>query len=406
MKFFKAAHKIRLVTLLALLLVFTALTSEGKANANQNDILVYVANNGYTETSLMMFDPSTNEHTPLFESIGRTGIGFKVSAAGRVVFTVHQRKGYTFESNAYLLNELSPTSEPIDLDVLLGMMVYPISWSPDGHMLAFSSYDDSNNHLIYVWDGEQLKNITPENMNTPPSSYDAEWSTDGRIALTAFWLISVYSTLDDGDRSEIYLWDGITTTNLSQNPTGEDELPVWNSQNELAFISSHEVVVWDGKSLLSGQADVESFKHVALADYNSGPAWTPDNKLAFISQTNEDVNVQVYLWDGAQITNISQNPALHNGLPNWSVDHLWAFSTFFSSEQVVYVRDSANHTLLTTEGQNHAWSLDGDLVFCDLNKRGLSMWNQEQVIPLVSGWEIWAQWRSGQEIICGNHLRK
>ncbi|MDX2141665.1 MAG: hypothetical protein SF123_26495 [Chloroflexota bacterium] len=49
----------------------------------------------------------------------------------------------------------------------------------------------------------------------------------------------------------------------------------------------------------------------------------------------------------------------------WSHDGYWAFVTFFSPEQLVFIRDPANNTLYKGEGQcTPAWSLTEELVFC------------------------------------------
>src|SRR5260221_7918588 len=106
--------------------------------------------------------------------------------------------------------------------------------------------------------------------------------------------------------------------------------------------------------------------------------------------------------DGQRATNISQNPTMNNGNPAWSTDGRWTFSTFFSSQQLVYVRDSKNADLLTVKGQQPAWNASGYLTFCTSGSPYwvLSMWDGQRIVKITQAYEIWAQWQGGSASIC------
>jgi Tol biopolymer transport system component len=125
----------------------------------------------------------------------------------------------------------------------------------------------------------------------------------------------------------------------------------------------------------------------------------------FTSQAPQDTHAQIYVWDGKTATNMSQNPDHHNGSPRWRSDGYWAFSTFFSSEQKVYVRDADNQTVLAADGQSpHTWSSDGDLIFCRNSSAGwdLMLWDGEEIIQVTQGGEILAQWMNGGSVVCSS----
>src|SRR5439155_16168842 len=112
-----------------------------------------------------------------------------------------------------------------------GAAGYPLAWSPDGRYLAFESYLDEKHKMIYIWDGKAIINITPNDLAETVEFYDeGSWSVDDHFAFNV-WFDNGQSR---GDPSEIYLWDGKSTTSLSQNPTGRDERPTWNTDGRFA----------------------------------------------------------------------------------------------------------------------------------------------------------------------------
>ena len=235
------------------------------------------------------------------------------------------------------------------------------------------------------------------------------WSFDDRLAFTVF---NPRGNTPLDDPSEIYLWDGKLTANFSQNPIGDDHSPAWSSDGRLAFISqrngrfNYDILVWDGHSIKNSAPNVDTFTKIApnLTAYYSYPVWTNNGHLTFTSAGFQASDTQIYLWDGKATTDISQNATMNNGGQTWSADGRWAFSTFFSSNQLVYVRDARNNPLLTIEGQYPAWSPSRYLTFCKLTYPDwtLSIWDGLRVTKIAQGVEILAQWQSGSRNVCSS----
>ena len=180
---------------------------------------------------------------------------------------------------------------------------------------------------------------------------------------------------------------------------------------QIAFLSTwndeYDIFVWDGVSVANGSPDRSSFTNIApdLTQYYGNPTWTNTGFLAFIATPPQERHTQIFVWDGQTAINISQNPGLHNGTPRWSNNGNWAFATFFSPQQLLYVRNAENDSLLTVEGSySPAWSENGNLVFCQRRRLGwvLSLWDGQQIIELAEGYQIRAQWQSGSGVVCSS----
>jgi Tol biopolymer transport system component len=371
------------------------------ALTSQDDYLVFSVLDNEQGYSLVVYNPVTHSRHIVYESSEREV--FQLSSRGIVALGVRRND----EPIIYLLDLNEVDQQPVDFNQTTNLNGYPLSWSHDGRYLAFASRQEDD-LLIYLWNGASVVDVTPQTGDRTPQSYQADWSHDGRLALTAWY---GYSWIDGEDVAEIYLWDGDATRSLSQNPTGEDRFAAWNIDGQLAFLSRrgdiYDIFVWDGMSAVNGAPDISTFTNIApeLTAYYSAPTWSPDGQVAFIAQGLQDTHIQIYVWDGQQAVNISRNPTLHNGSPNWNTDGLYAFSTFFSRKQLLYVRDVDHQTIFTVNNASgSAWGTNGELVFCTLigSDWVLSMWNGERVTEITRGREIYAQWRSGDGISCSS----
>jgi WD40 repeat protein len=366
------------------------------ASDDYRDVLVYTVDDFDGELTFNLFDPRRGESTPVYTS-GRTSFSFSVD--GRLAISC----GPETEATICVIDTQRPDSAPITISTDPPASGFPIAWSPDGRYLAFALSSEDRKYPLYVWDGETVLNITPDDpeSNTGPGSIT--WSRDGRLAFTA------WSDRSDS-RTGIYLWDGYTTTRLRQNPTGGDFAPTWSLDGRLAFMSEqdgdYDIIIWDGVSLHDSTA-AEAFVNIAtdLVAYYSFPVWTTTGLLSFEATGPQDSHAQIYVWDGQTATNISQNPTLHNGCQTWSEDGRWAFATFFSPLQLIYVRDANNRPLLTVEGQyTPAWSPEGYLAFCTFHwpDWSLSVWDGRHVTEIAQGREIRAQWPNGAGVACSS----
>lgn len=349
------------------------------------------------DISLTLYDVDSRIGLPI--GIAGTISGFSLSADSRLAYSSNE----TGNGEIYLLDTQADKPTTIDITQTPITHEVPLSWSPDGRYLAYVSNQDAKSAL-YIWDGETAADITPSDMQDKPVAYQTVWSDDGRLAFTIRFGFDVYQI------SEIYLWDGETTTNLSQNPNGEDRAPAWSRDERVAFLSARggkfNIFVWDGQSFKNGLPDIQPLVDdpSGLIGYASLPGWTPDGQLTFTSQTAADTHTQIYVWDGQTATDISQNPGLHNGSPQWSRGGRWAFMTLFSPQQLLYVRDSDNRPLLTVEAYQPAWSSGGYLLFCVPNRLGwgLSVWNGQEIISITDAYVINAQWGNGNGADCSS----
>ncbi len=364
--------------------------SQAKDSSNsetqQNDYLVY-----RKSWKLLSYNPTSNTHGQILPEWNVNE--FSISANNRLAFSSSQNG----KSSIYVLDY--PFTEKIPVEIAPDISSTDTSplWSLDGHYLLFDSIQPDNTKALVIWDGENFSSI----YNHQGKISEATWSVNRQLAFTEFF---INTRLPDVDTGEVYVWDGHTTVSVSQNPSGEDRSPAWSKDSQLAFLSNrsgeNDIFVWDGESKNNGIPDVNSFVNIApdLTQYFSDPTWTSSGTLAFTGIRKSDTsNFQIYEWDGQNARNISQNPTLHNGGQTWRNDGYWSFNTFLSGSQNLYIRDTANRTILETEGQSPAWSQNGLLIFCVPNYHGytLSMWNGKDVIEIDNGSFFEAKWNNG-----------
>jgi Tol biopolymer transport system component len=364
-----------------------------------NDYLVYIINKSYDEPRhLVFYDPFINTHTPLLVDWEIDHIS--LSGKNRLAFT-SSREG---KSNIYILDYPFTNNTPINITSETSAEYNLFSWSPDGHYLAFESVR-GDEKTLYIWDGRN----TVEIHRYREAIGEITWSLDGRLAFTEFYTFTFpYS----GDATEIFIWDGNSTTSVSQNPTGGDRQPAWSKDGKLAFLSErdgkYEIFTWDGVSKNKSVPIIDLHKNTAQVSYYSSPTWTNSGSLTFCATESADEHhfVQIFEWNGRATTNISQNPNMHSCGQTWRSDGYWSFVTFFSGEQLVYVRNNTNQTILKTKGQYApTWGPNGLLTFCtpDIsNDWILSMWDGDSVLEITRGYFILAMWNNGEYVFCSH----
>lgn len=232
-------------------------------------------------------------------------------------------------------------------------------WDRQSHF-AFLSDRDGNTE-VYIWDGLNYTNISQH----PFNDWRPAMNPDGRVA---------FASERDGNM-EIYVWDRGQLTNVSQNPASDD-YPAWSDDGRLAWVSNQDgdldIYVWDG----AGARDVSQNSAVDLS-----PAWSRDGRLAWISGTGADKKIQ--LWDGSNITDVAGGSELRHLA--WSSDGKLAFEIL----QDVYVWDGQN-TINVSENRyssdiDPTWSPDGRLTFVSLRNGhpDLYIWDGTSITPLT-----------------------
>lgn len=420
--FFKTGKR-TLLTLSVILLVIVGILSSIKIIAlskfqasviKEGDYLVYVISN-YPTSQLRLYDLATKTHTPILS--GNDIRNISISATGRLAYSsVHEGS-----RAIYVLDYPFTNIPPVNVTGITSTRYYRMVWSPDGRYLAYAAIQNDGATLS-IWDGKSSFQIS----HSPASIGELIWSPDGRLAFSIFF---THSSPYQGDSSEVFIWDENKMVNLSQNPTGEDRFPAWNEDGHLAFLSqgkgTYDIFVWDGFSMVNGVPDISTFNNIAphLTSYYSRPVWTNTGSLTFEGTGARDTHIQIYEWDGKYATNISQNPGFHNGNQHWRNDGYWSFSTYFSSEELAYIRDEKNKTQLILDGYGVRWSESGYFIFCHRTITGyrwhfqkwefpriieeysgwtLSMGNGNKVVEIAHGREIAAAWANGESVLCSD----
>ena len=354
------------------------------------DLLVYSTWDHETETfTLSLYNPITDEHTLLHEEEGR--IQFESSPDGRIAYSLRDVE----DNGLYIMDAIAPDEPHINIleSVDLGRP-YPRKWSPDGQYLALMVDEPDESRSLYLWDGNNIINITPQDLPAKPESYSLAWSRDGRLALSIrFAYESEYPP------REIYLWDGETTINLSQNSEANDYRMAWSDDGELAFISNNRLLVWDGVSMKDGMPDVDTFDDV-VSEFDlrrAYPTWTPDGHLSFIAKSLKHSfrYLVIYEWDGSTETMISPTASDHYDHFAWSNDGYLALVKNLSTLSVQATDNQVVYEGYVSGGM--AWSSDGYLAYCN---DGLFLWDRETTIEVIAGEYDKAEWQSGRAIWC------
>ena len=179
-----------------------------------------------------------------------------------------------------------------------------------GDTIAFSSMG-----IIYTMSTDGTNLIKLAQGSTP------SWSPDGTQIVFSFGLGRFR-----GDVKDIYIMDanGANRVNLTQGRHNVNHSPVMSPDGtKIAFTSYRD----DNFEIYVMNADGKNSKNLTLhLDSDTSPTWSPDGrKIAFASlQVAEGVlnhsDILVMDADGANRTNITQNPRAYNTMPSWSPD--------------------------------------------------------------------------------------
>jgi TolB protein len=230
-----------------------------------------------------------------------------------------------------------------------GSIALSPSWSPDGSLLAFSSYRDGGSPHLFVIPavGGRIYRVSGRTgLNTGPA-----YSPDGR---------EIACCLSKDGNSEIYVLDaqGGSPRRLTDN-RAIDTSPVWSpTGREIAFTSdrsgSPQVYVMD--------RDGGNVRRLTYeVGYTDSPAWSPRGDLiAMVSRTASGFDVYVCGADGSNARLVVGGGSNEN--PRWSPDgrHL-VFASNRGGSFALYISDLDGRPprMLDTGGKvamSPAWS--------------------------------------------------
>ena len=232
-----------------------------------------------------------------------------------------------------------------------------------GGTIAFRSQEN-----IYTMDTDGT-NLVELARGSSPS-----WSPDGTRIVFSFGLPRFR-----GDVADICVMhaNGANRVNLTQGRHHVNHSPVVSPDGtKIAFVSNRD----DNKEIYVMNADGKNLKNLTLhLDDDTRPTWSPDGrKIAFSSrQVAGEIQMLSDIFvmdvDGANRTNITQNPRAYNNTPSWSPNgNKIAFAAFSNVDRVgpwnanldIFVMnvDGTHPVKLTEDARMNwfpSWSPDG-----------------------------------------------
>ncbi|MBN1893119.1 Tol-Pal system beta propeller repeat protein TolB [bacterium] len=222
------------------------------------------------------------------------------------------------------------------------------AWSPDGLLLAFTSYALGNPDLFfYSFDGNRaFRMSSSRDLYTSPA-----WSPDGK---------AVAYTLTVRGNADIYLMEaaGKVRGRLTNNPA-IDCAPSWSPDGrEMAFTSDRS----GSPQIYLMDADGGNVRRLTFqGSYNDSPSWSPRGDLiAYVSR--EPDGFQIFTMDINGENNRRLTPGGGNYEdPSWSPDGMHiAYASHSGGRWDIYVMDwdGSDSQRLTSTGGNFApaWS--------------------------------------------------
>ena len=212
------------------------------------------------------------------------------------------------------------------------------------------------------------------------STADAAFSvTCSPIPLAAPGFDIVYRARDSIIHNEVYLLsaDGTTVTNLTNNPSSDDD-PVWSPDGETIAFTSNRTGTYQ---IYVMNADGTGQTQLTSGSFANAPAWSPDgSKIAFSISSGPAgrATAQIYVMnpDGTGITQLTTSAAYADG-PVWSPDGTkiaFTVSEGFASDIFVMNADGSDVTRLTTEDDiidvAGSWSPDGTKIYFASDRNG------------------------------------
>jgi len=226
---------------------------------------------------------------------------------------------------------------------------YSPSWSPDGKMIAYTSYQSlvPGLYILNIYEGTRTA------VSLKGNNFSPAWSSDGKK-------LAFCSSMDGN--SEIYTADA-SEDNIKRKSfaikrltfnSGIDTAPSWSpTGREIVFTSDRggtpQIYVMD--------AEGSNVRRISFggSTYLDSPAWSPaGDKIVFVARVESLFDLYLLNIRTRQIAKLTESNA-RNESPSWSPDgrHIVFTSNMKDGLQIFSIdADGQNLRQLTTKGAN------------------------------------------------------
>jgi len=232
---------------------------------------------------------------------------------------------------------------------------YSPSLSPDGRMIAYTSYQNlaAGLYILQVYEGRRIP------VSLKGGNFSPAWSVDGRKL--------AFSSSMDGNQ-EIYVAEtdedalkrgSFRIKRLTFNQ-GIDTSPTWSpTGRQLAFVSDRGGT----PQIYTMDAEGSNVQRVSFggSTWHDAPAWSPaGDRIVYVARVDEIFDLYVLDLMSKRISKLTESNA-RNESPSWSPDgrHILFTSNMKGELQIFTIDyDGVNLRQLTTKGQNKfpAWA--------------------------------------------------
>jgi hypothetical protein len=224
-----------------------------------------------------------------------------------------------------------------------GSNAYNPVWSPDGHRIAFSTYQNNSGGLYLMnMDGSNIVRI----VDTPGSSINGfSWSPDGKKI--------VFSRSGDYDSgkvdSDIFVVEINSMIKTSLVETLDDDIdPAWSPDGQqIAFARwiSLGSNTFEGNPVLfmmnSDGSNIRQFTDYSQLDFFFHPVWSPDGSLIAFnggSYSGSGFN-DIYVMksdDSTDMTQLTDTSSAEETSPAWSPDGSYIAFEYNAGAETIY----------------------------------------------------------------------
>jgi|GEM_PF-3004136 len=213
--------------------------------------------------------------------------------------------------------------------------------------VVYTQANFQNRATLYLYDPARYKSVSIYTSSTPFSFRSA---SDGDIALK-YPRNPIITILDTNSRVQTVLdfeelFASTHSVLLGWSPDARHLAfyTISNQNDATSAIESVDLYVWDKLSRDLINITPQNV-HQAADRYTA--IWSNDGRLA-ITVYFSVLEPEIFIWDGEQVMNLSQNPSGRDSVLGWSYDGQLAFRSSRNSNDGMYIWDGSPNTTTFT----------------------------------------------------------